>query len=372
MFLPSLHGGGAERMFVRLASRFLNAGHDVDIVLMTTADLAYCDELDGAVRIVDLNVPRLWTSLPAFHRYLRMERPDAVLAAMPLANGIAACAARLSGTRPVVAISERNSRSLALGDVDVVRHRPLMWAIRRSYPFADFIIATSSGVADRVREIPRVSPDRVHVIHNPSWTPEIEARAVEPVDHPWFEDGGSPIILSAGRLEQQKDFATLVSAFGLLRQSRAARLVILGKGTLHNALRTQVEAAGLAAHVSFPGFSTNPFSYMARASVFALSSIHEGFGNVLVEAMACGTPVVSTNCPSGPSEILDGGRYGPLVPVGDAPALARAIQLIMDNPTKADLLKARAKEFSLDAAAEAYMRVLGLTKDDSRLARAVL
>ncbi|MCF8469394.1 MAG: glycosyltransferase [Parvibaculum sp.] len=344
---------------MHLATRFAELGRDVDLVTMSADTWEYTDELSDAVRVVDLNVPRLWTSLPAFRRYLRAERPDAVLSAMPLANGVAAWARVLPGWRPRVVLTEHNAISLAFGDLDVPRYRPLMWMIRWAYRFADEIVAVSGGVAERVLSVPGVRPERVHVIHNPCWTPGIAARAAEAADHPWLGEGGPPVILSAGRLEAQKDFGTLIRAFAALLQRREARLIILGEGSLRSALEAQARQLGIEDSISMPGFIPNPFSFMARASVFALTSRHEGFGNVLVEAMACGTPVVSTDCPSGPSEILEGGRLGPLVPVGDADALAAALEQQIDHPTAASSLQARAREFSTEIAADAYLALLG-------------
>ncbi len=358
LFLPTLRGAGAHRMLVRMATRFAELGHGVDMVLMSTANFEYRDELSDKVRIVDLKAPRLWTSLPAFRRYLKRERPDAVISALPLANGIAAWATRFVPAKPVLVLTERNAVSMAFGDLDVPRYRPLMWAIRLSYRFADAIVGVSGGVADRLRKMPGVRDGSIHVIYNPTWHPRIEARAREAVAHAWLSEQGAPVIVAVGRLERQKDFPTLLDAFAQIRQRRQARLVVLGEGSLRGNLETLARQLGVAEDLSMPGFVKNPFAYMARASVFVLSSIHEGFPNVIVEAMACGTPVVSTDCPSGPSEILDGGRYGPLVPVGDSKALAAAIEQQLDQPTAPDLLRARAREFSVEASANAYLRLV--------------
>jgi len=218
-------------------------------------------------------------------------------------------------------------------------------------------VAVSKGVAERLRTIPGIDFDRVHVIYNPAWFPEIESRALEPPRHPWFEEHNVPIILSVGRLVPQKDYPTLIRAFELLRRRRKARLLILGEDRLRPDLERMITKLHLNDCIQMPGFVANPWSYMACASVFVLSSAHEGFGNVLVEAMACGTPVVSTDCPSGPAEILDFGRYGPLVPVGDAVALAEGIEAMIDNPTPPHILKRRAQEFSEEKAALHYLRL---------------
>ena len=359
-------------MLVRLATRFAELGHKTDLVLLDGSRNNYAAELSPNVSVVNLDVPR-WRfvkGIPALRRYLRREVPDAMLAALPTANAIAVWACALSSWHPRVVISERNADSTAVGTLKPqhrgMRNRLARMAIRSSYRFADGVIAISDGVAEGVRAVPGVRPERVHVIHNPSWSPEIEKRAAEPVDHPWLHDTGMPVILMVGRLVQQKDPETLLHAFALLTRSREARLIILGEGLLRRDLEACVRRLGLEDHVSMPGFSENPFAFMRRASVLALSSHNEGFGNVIVEAMACGTPVVSTDS-VGPSEVLDGGRYGPLVPVGDAAALAEAIAATLDRPLPAETLKARAREFSVEKAADAYLRILLPEEKSSRL-----
>lgn len=358
-FIPSLHGGGAERMFARTASNLRSRGHEVDLVLLDKAGMQYKDDLSEAVRIVDLRVPRRWTGLPAFMRYVTRERPDVVISAMPIANGIVGWARRLLGPSFAAILTERNAVSLVFGDLDVPRHLPLMWMIRPAYRFADALVGVSKGVADRLHTVPGVTADKIHVIYNPAWRPEMQDQARQLVSHPWLlQQGDVPVLIGVGRLEAQKDFETLLRAFARVRARRPVRLIILGEGSLRGALEQLARTLSVNQDLSMPGFSQNPFAYLAKADLFVLSSIHEGFGNVLVEAMACGTPVVSTDCPAGPNEILEGGRYGPLVPIGDVEALASAIEAQLDDPTPAHLLQARASEFTVDASVEAYLRLL--------------
>jgi glycosyltransferase involved in cell wall biosynthesis len=231
-------------------------------------------------------------------------------------------------------------------------------AMRVLYPSADAVVAVSAGVADGLASRAGLRRDRITVIHNPIVTPEIAEKAAAGLDHPWFAPGQSPVFLAAGRLTVQKDYPTLLRAFAQLRQRRAARLVILGVGELRDELAAQVSSLGLAADVEFAGFQENPFAFMRRAAAFVLSSAWEGFGNVLVEALACGTQVVSTDCPSGPAEILDGGRFGHLVQVGDASALAAAMEAALVHPLPAELLRERAQIFSIDAALDRYLPLL--------------
>jgi glycosyltransferase involved in cell wall biosynthesis len=345
-------------MFVRMASYFAEQGHSVDMVLMNAVGMEYSNELALKVEIVDLKTPRLWTSLPGFSRYLRKRKPDAVIAAMPLANGIAAYAVRLTQEKPVLILTEHNAVSLAFGDLDIPKYRPLMWALRFAYRFADAWIGVSGGVTARLKAIPGVQADRVRTIFNPAWSADMARAASQEVHEPWLQDQGVPVIIACGRLEAQKDYPTLIRGFADLVKHRKARLLILGEGSLKPRLEELVFEQRLSDIVKFVGFVSNPFAYVAKARCFVLASVHEGLPTVLIEAMACGTAVVSTDCPSGPSEILDGGKFGPLVPVGDEKALAAAIGQVLDNPLPADVLISRAREFSVEASASQYLDLI--------------
>jgi glycosyltransferase involved in cell wall biosynthesis len=226
------------------------------------------------------------------------------------------------------------------------------------YPRASQIIAVSDGVADDLSRFSGVERNRIDVVQNPVVTPELAALADEPVDHPWFSPGEPPVILGVGRLSDQKDFATLLRAFALVRAKRPARLVILGEGGYRAELEQLVTQLGIGADVDLPGFAGNPFSYMSKASLFVLSSKFEGLPGALIEAMACGTPVVATDCPSGPREILEDGSLGGLVPVGDPESLAAAIGHALDQPTPPGRLRAKAAEYTVDRAVSRYLALL--------------
>jgi len=344
-----------------ICSAFVSRNHEVHLVLMNNYPSALWPLIPRGVEVVDLKCPRFWTSQRATLRYLRARRPDGIVAAMPLANAIAGYARALAGVAVRLVLTEHNSRSLVFGDLDLPAHRVLAPFVRFGYRFADCIIAVSEGVAAKLRDLPGVPPDRVRVVYNPAYAPRIESMALEPVPHPWLEDSSMPVLVASGRLEAQKDFATLLRAFALLRNRRPARLVILGQGSLGAQLQALADELSVSASVLFPGYVLNPWAYMGRASAFVLSSAHEGLPGVLVEALGLGIPVVSTDCPTGPSEILDRGRYGRLVPVHDPASLARAIEHALDTPVDRDQLKRRAREFSLEAAAAAYLDALGLT-----------
>ncbi len=399
--LDSLEGGGVQRMTLALARELAARGHAVDL-LVCRAEGSLLGAVPDGVRLVllpaqrRLPVHRLlqlgtqrgsllgpalpvlpvllarphWTlrHLNALLRHLARERPAALLAATPRLNLLAAWACRLAGGRIRVLVSERTAPTQNLGSGNKWRKRALLPGLmRRAYGQADAVVAVSDGVADDLARVTGLPRGRIRTIYNPVVGPELEALSREPVAHPWLAPGQPPVVLSVARLTMQKDLPTLLRAFALLRAGRAARLLILGD--LPTPERTEAKIAelrglaerlGVGAEVELPGFVANPYAWMARASLFALSSAWEGFGNVLVEAMACGCPVVSTDCPSGPAEILAGGRYGPLVPVRDPDALAAAMLRTLAAPPERAELAARADQFSVDHAADSYERLLGL------------
>lgn len=357
MFVPSLRGGGAERVMSNLACGLAERGCKVDLVL-ARAEGPYLTELPPEVRIVDLKVPRVLASLPGLVRYLRRERPKALLSAMDHANVMALWAKRISGVSTRLVVSIHNTASLASKNARQSKARLLPQLARRFYPWADGIVAVSQGVADDFARITSLPWERIEVIYNPVITPELLEKAKEPVEHPWFGAGHPPVILGVGRLTKQKDFPTLIRAFAVVRKQRPVRLMILGEGEERPRLEALVKELGLGADAVLPGFVANPYAYMARAAVFVLSSAWEGFGNVLVEAMACGCPVVSTDCPSGPAEIMENGKYGTLVPVGDIGELAKGIVEVLDMPPDPTALHLRADLFSVNRITDKYLEVL--------------
>jgi glycosyltransferase involved in cell wall biosynthesis len=273
---------------------------------------------------------------------------------------MAVWARRLSRLDCRIVVSEHNQASGHVGVANPWADRHGLPLLRGAYLAADAIVTASIGVADRLAAHTGIPRDRITTVYNPVVAPDLLVKARGPVDHPWFAPGEPQVILGVGRLLPQKDFATLIRAFAGLRSRRPARLVILGAGleSERAALKTLATDLGIAHDVEIPGFAQNPFAYMSRAAVFVLSSRYEGLGNVLIEALACGTPVVSTDCPSGPREILEDGRFGPLVPVGDEVALARAIEEVLDDPSPPERLRARAARFSVERAADSYLELL--------------
>jgi glycosyltransferase involved in cell wall biosynthesis len=392
--LPNLIGGGVEANVLNLARGFVERGHRVSL-LLCRLEGPLLERVPERVEVLDLGASPAWQArawalaadpggagamlkpvllplkshwvvrhLPGLTRYLRQERPTALLSAMPYPNLTAVWARRLAAVPTRVVVSERNTLSRSVADHRHLRRwrkRFLPPLLGRGYAAADHIIAVSDGVADDLSSCAGLPRDRITTVYNPVVTPDLVSRSEAPLDHPWFEPGAPPVVLAAGRLVPAKDFPTLLRAFARLRAARPARLMILGQGRGSEpaaALRALARELGVAEDFALPGFVDNPFAYMARASVFVLSSAWEGLPGALIQALACGCPVVSTDCPSGPSEILEAGRFGPLVPIGDDAAMAGAIAASLDDPPDPAALRRRAEAFSMDRAVDAYLKVL--------------
>lgn len=361
IFLPSLNGGGAERVMVTLANAIAARGYAVDLVLATEQG-PYLKEVTPSVRVVNLEARRVIKAfLPLLH-YLRKERPEVMLSAMSHANAIALLARKFSGILTRVVVSERGTISgeykvaRGLSATLIYKMLPLL------YPGADGICTVSKAASLDLAEFIGLPKSKITTIYNPFDLEFIDHKATEAVDHPWFSPGQAPVILAIGRLNEAKDFQLLIQAFDDVRRTRCARLLILGEGELRGTLEAQIAKLGLSRNdVQMPGFVANPYAYLARGGLFVLSSRREGLPGVLIEALACGVPVVSTDCPSGPDEILEGGRWGRLVPVGDAQALARAITAALDTPREQlPNVRQRARDFEQERAVDAYLNILGI------------
>lgn len=359
LFLTSFAGGGAERAMVLLAGGLAQRGFSVDLVV-TRARGPYFAEVPKDIRVVDLNAHRIISSLPSLVRYLRRERPPLLLSTLSATNCVALWARDMARVNTTVVVNEQTTRTKAHANTPHRRMRMLPKLMQWTYPRADGLTAISAGAARDLARLLEVEEDDIRVIYNPVVTNQLESRAMEPVDHSWFRPGQPPVILSVGRLVQAKDFPTLLRAFALLRNVTDARLMILGEGERRQSLEVLAEELAIEDHVALPGFVANPYAYMAHSSVFALSSRWEGLGMGLIEAMACGTPVVSTDCPNGPHEILEGGRWGRLAPVGSPEHLADALVSTLNDPGPDP--RRRAAYFSVDRAVEQYLEVLGLAQ----------
>ena len=409
--IDSLGGGGAERVVLRLAKGLIDRGHKVDIA-MFQAIVHYPKDIPEDTRLFVMNggfdkgkeqsaktvltrlvrIPRTlrpfdwaraasalnWNPccLPtsrmvgqarAIASYIALEKPDCILPNLP-GPKIATLLAYhfLTEFPPIIPVVH-----------NVVRYRRRRRR-RAQYLFANaaHCVGVSHGVSKSLADTIGVPAENITTIYNPVVTPDLTNMAMEQPNHPWFLDHGAPIILAAGRLEKQKDYPTLIRAFSRLAGLRPCRLVILGHGSKQHELEALAKDLAVADRVSFAGWTDNPFAFMSRAALFVLSSIHEGFSLVLAEALACGCPCVSTDCPSGPAEILQHGRLGPLVPVGDDAALAEAMGHVLDQPPDGNVLRQRAIDFSAERSVDTYEQLIESliisptvkTSDDARLA----
>jgi len=353
IFLTSMKVGGAQRIALNLCTGLIKKGHDVEMLLIEpNGDLI--DELPEEVSIVDLDASRVATSTIPLRQYLREKTPDVLYSMMIEVNIAAVVAHQFASVDTRLVISEHNTPTVSaegLKDQLVLRLAAL------TYPRSDHIVTVSQGVRNDLLDVVDVPDEKITIIHNPIDVERIRKEATESMEHKWLTDPSISVVMSAGRHAPQKGFDTLLRAFSRLEDS-SARLVLLGEGNETGPLRKLAMELGIEDQVDFPGFVDNPFKYMANADVFVLSSWYEGFGNVLIEAMATGCPVVSTDCPSGPSEILEGGTYGPLVPVKDATALSYALEGVLADPIDESVLASRADDFSVDTVVEKYEAVL--------------
>jgi glycosyltransferase involved in cell wall biosynthesis len=354
-FLPGLYGGGAERIMLNLAKGISERGYPVDLIL-ARAEGPYLAEIPVSVRLIDLKAARVLSSAPALIRYLRQERPAALLSALH-ANVVSLLSWRVAGVPFRVVVSEHNTLSYVVSGTPDLRWQIFPQFARLFYPWAGGIVAVSNGVAEDLAKTAKIRRDRIQTIYNPIVTPDLQEKSQAPLDHPWFGAGEPPVLLAVGRLTAQKAFDLLIQAFAKVRKTHSTRLLILGEGEERPALEALVKQLGLEKDVSLPGFAPNPYAYMARAALFVLSSKWEGLPTVIVEAMSFGTPIVATDCPSGPREILRDGQYGQLVPVGDTDALANAIAATLDGKTPRPPREGW-QPFELNNIVEQYLNVL--------------
>lgn len=397
--LDNLSGGGAEKVILNLAAGFARQGHPVDLlvckvegvlrnyipagvnlvplrpvssargaVAALAADPAGCREILGVI-VNRRKLPKAFRYIPAISRHLKRNSASLLVSALPKSNINAILAQRLSGidTRVVVGahinLSAQDSEGTNRGQSRISALRPMM---RRYYRKADGVVAVSQGVARDTGAYLDLPENLVTTIYNPVVAREIKSLSEESPQHAWFEQRDVPVVLGIGRFVPQKNFPLLVHALAELRKKRRVRLVLLGgdKSSLEQARhKAELEALarelGVTEDLDMPGYKENPYPYLRRASVFALSSRFEGFGNVLVEALFCGCPVVSTDCPSGPAEILRDGEFGRLVPVDDEKSMADALDAALDAEIDSRVLRARGEEFSVDRAVENYSALFG-------------
>ncbi len=376
IFLRNLTGGGAEHVMLNLASGFQKKGASVEIVL-TNAEGKFLDQVPKEIKVISFDNHNLYgsnlygkfklqtgfqsvRSLPKLVNYLRQKKPKVLLSATHFPNEIAILAKKIAGVSTRIVVSEHTNISVEAKLVEQKSSRLVPLTVKLLYPFADGIVAVSQGAADSLSSITGISPKKVKVIYNPVITPGLRVKMMEPVEHPWLETKEVPVVIGSGRFVAQKDFSTLIKAFAKVRQVRPARLIMLGSGREEKKLKALVKELNIEEDVAWEGFVSNPFAYMKQAAVFVLSSLWEGLPTILIEALAVGIPVVSTDCPSGPSEILANGKYGELVPVGDIEAITEAILKVLSGNVKSvnsDWLE----QFTWEIATQRYLDFLGIS-----------
>ncbi|WP_424005029.1 glycosyltransferase (plasmid) [Haloarcula salina] len=348
-YIPNLTVGGAEQVTVNIVNGLYRRGYDVELVLSHPYGKLHT-EIDEDVPVATLGQSRvpvagITAHVPRLVSYLENTEPDALLSQVTHANTVCLAAAKFADSRTKVVPTEHNAFDVE--PAGSLKSKLLRRLAVRLLPSADRVIAVSEGVSDSLVEQMSLRADDVTVLHNPIEIERVRERARRPVDHRWIEDDGLQVILFVGRLDSQKDLETWLRSFARVHEARPdTRAVVAGQGPLRDDLRETAAQMGLGDVVSIPGYVDNPYRFMEQASAFLLTSRFEGLPTVLIEAMACGCPVVSTDCPSGPREILADGQYGRLTPVGDPTEIATAVEETLDEETDTTALRRRADDFS--------------------------
>ncbi len=353
--------GGISHVMVNLINGLSEMGIRVDLLLYDT-DIPERKRIHPWVRTVPLGDIRGPGRIPPLMAYFRKEAPEVLMAVRESTVRAAVLARQLGGGGPRIVVRVGMAISMALDRRGPLKRWFRQSFIRYCYRRADAVIGNDPGVAADIARVTGLPLNTIHVLPNPTVSVELLAQAQQAADHPWMTGGGAPIVIGVGRLVRQKDFPTLIKAVAILRRRVDCRLLILGEGKERDRLEALAAGLGIGKWVDLPGFAPNPFALMARASVFALSSAWEGSPNVLIQALALGIPAVATNCRSGPEDILEGGRLGRLVPVGDAAALALALEETLASPPDPFLLKRGVERYRTDICCRRYAEILNLVE----------
>jgi len=355
---PTLDGG-IGRVMVNLLNHLVKRDLAIDVLLQKDRS-PFVKALDREIRIIKLPSTHLVSGIPSLILYFIRHKPDILITESMRANALAIRSKRLIRGKMRVFASIHNTYSMTLASRKLKKRASLLHRMRTYLPQNDGIIAVSKGVAQDLEKLLELPAGRITVIYNPVVTPEIDHLSRQPTNHDWLKDPSIPVVMSAGRLHAQKDYPSLLRAFQIVSKQVSCRLLILGDGEEKQQLESLVHELGIVELVNFVGFTENPYQYMRQAQVFVLSSKWEGFGNVLAEALAVGCPVISTDCPSGPREILQDGLYGQLVPVADVNSLANAILKALQSKHNSNLLTEAADRFTVEAVASEYCSYLGI------------
>ena len=362
IFLSTSGHSGVDRVMKNLIPEIARRGIRIDLLKVKNHG-PYLESVPEGVRIVELGSSHTYTSLMPLVRYLKTHQPEAMLSDKDKVNRVALIAAKLAGVNTKVSVRNGTTVSVDLKKRGWFDRKAHYISMHYLYRKAHSILTPSRGAADDLAQVANIPADRVTAVPSPAATPELYDKAKENIDHPWFADATTPVIIGVGELSPRKDFATLIHAFAQVREQRPCRLFILGKGKQYKPLTELIKQYELEQDILLAGFDKNPYRYMTRADLYVHSSRFEGSPVALMEAVALGTPCVSTDCPSGPRETLQNGRYGKLVPVGDVDAMAHAILESLANPMPRDEVKKAAERFTVEASATAYLKALGIVTD---------
>lgn len=349
-FIPSFRGGGAERVMVTLANSLQSKGHAVTVLVVNNVG-PYKQEVHDSVQIYSFNKSRTILCIFPLLRYIRKTRPEAVISTMTHVNLVAIIAWILSGIKSVKILAREANAPLSRYEGSIqLKARIQIWMMKMLYPLCTAVLAVSKDVE---RELHLILGEKksgnIKLFHNPVFSPDLIDLMKKKPQHEWLtgRDRKWKIIIAMGRLEYQKGFDTLLNAFTKLREDIHVKLIILGEGSLRKKFEIMANELGISDRVSLPGFTENPYAELANSDLFVLSSRWEGLPNALIQAMACNIPVLSTNCPGGPAEILEDGKWGQLVPVDDVAALTEAISDELTSPMCVETQR-RAEYFSVD------------------------
>lgn len=358
MFIPSLSGGGAERIAINLANNLDKRKFNITLLVLNSQSSYY---INSDVNVNILKSKRLIYVIPELVNYMKKQPPDLFISHMSLSNVVTLIAKKFARKEFSTLIIEHTTPSIKYNNDGAIYRQCIPILMRISYKFADSIVSVSKGVAKDLAQITRIPNKNIKVIYNPIVNDQVFNVANQPVDCSWLNNSNLKVIMGIGRLEKVKNFSLLIRAFlDVYKEDPNTRLIIFGEGSERENLEKYIHKLGLSEVVSLPGFVTNIYSYLSKASVFTLTSNYEGLPTVLIEALACATPVVSTDCPSGPREILSDGQFGILTPVKDHVSLTEAILKIIkkERVFEPEELIMRASEFSIDKAIEQYENVI--------------
>lgn len=370
-FLLQLRKGGAHRALINVANQLAGEGYDVEFVVGTRVG-GFSDRLSGHVKVKELKTYTLFGSISRLVEYLNNNQDRCLLTTAQFRKSVAAIAGYLSDSNANIVLLESSTLSKVIEKLAIfsnlfdtlgyAKYFLLPYFASGFYPLADKLVACSRGSRDDLAKMVGCSTDDLDVINHPIDVDEIRRKSKVKLTHSWLFDPDILTFISAGRFSLAKNYETLLEAFHLVSQQKDSRLILLGDGDLRNKIDQKIDQLEIREIVELPGMVDNPWKYMSRSDCFVLSSIWEGCPFVLIEALAVGTQVVSTDCNSGPKEILDDGQYGRLVPTKDPSAMAEAMIETVNNPKPVDIIRSRGEKYDLPVIADQYKQVLGLEK----------